>query len=255
MRIVLIGAGNAATVLGRKIKKAGHSITQVYSRHLYNAAELADELNSGATDDFAKISKDAELYIVALSDTALQNLNKNWHAGKTMVVHTAGAVSIGVLASVSANFGVLYPLQSLRKERNDYDGFPLLLDANNGENLSLMTEFALTLSKTVKQADDRHRMHLHVAAVIVNNFTNHLYALAENYCNSNDVSFSLLKPLIIETADRIQEFPPATVQTGPAHRNDLLTIEKHKKLLTDHPLLLSLYDQFTQSIQANQYLQ
>jgi predicted short-subunit dehydrogenase-like oxidoreductase (DUF2520 family) len=253
MRIVLIGSGNAATVLGRKIKTAGHEIIQVYSRHLYNAGELADELQSEATDVYENISTEAHLYIVALSDTALHELHLNWNAGNRLVAHTAGAVSIKALEKVSKNHGVLYPLQSLRKERTDYDDFPLLVDGNNNENLSLLNDFALTISKTVRQADDEHRMHLHVAAVIVNNFTNHLYTLAESYCNSHDVSFSLLKPLIIETADRIQEFLPANMQTGPATRNDLKTIEKHKELLTDHPLLLELYNQFTKSIQAISY--
>lgn len=250
MRIVLIGSGNVAAVLGKKIRQAGHEIIQVYSRHLYNAEDLADEMGCAATDDLKNITTEGQLYIVALSDTALNDLPGNWHAGNKLVVHTAGAVPAGILSNVSANYGVLYPLQSLRKERSDYDNFPLLVDASNKDNLTLLTDFAETITNTVRVADDEHRMHLHVAAVIVNNFTNHLYTLAEDYCNANDVSFSLLKPLIIETAERIQEFASATMQTGPAYRNDLKTIERHKELLQQQPLLLALYNQFTQSIRS-----
>jgi predicted short-subunit dehydrogenase-like oxidoreductase (DUF2520 family) len=250
MRIVFVGSGNAATVLARKIKLAGHEIAQVYSRHLYNAEELADELHCQATDDYSKITSDAQLYIVALSDTALYELHNNWHAGNKLVVHTAGAVKKNALQQVSVNYGVFYPLQSLRKERTDYDNFPILVDANSSDNLLLLTDFAESISGTVRHTDDEHRMHLHLAAVIVNNFTNHLYTLAEAYCTSRYVSFSLLKPLILETAERIKEFAPASVQTGPAQRNDLQTIAIHQQLLLNHPLLLALYNQFTQSIQS-----
>lgn len=249
MKVVIIGSGNAATVLGRKIKIAGHDILQVYSRHLYNAEELADELGCAATDNWNSIISEAQLYIVAISDKALNELAENWHITKGMVVHTAGGVTREVLKNVSKNYGVLYPLQSLKKEKYEYDVIPLLTDANNEDDHAFLTDFATTISTIVKPADDDYRMRLHVAAVIVNNFTNHLYALAEAYCNSTGVSFALLKPLITETAIRIQEFPPALAQTGPAKRGDINTIEKHLSLLKEYPPLFSLYGELTKSIQ------
>ena len=251
MRIVIIGAGNTASVLGRKIKKAGHEVVQVYSRHLYNAEELADELGSEATDKWTNIITNAPLYIVALPDSVLNNLHEQWRCEKGIVVHTAGAISKDVLKNISINYGVLYPLQSLRKEKTDYEEIPFLTDANNEDNLALITDFAETISTIVRHADDQYRMHLHVAAVVVNNFTNHLYALAEAYCNASNVSFSLLKPLIIETAERIQQFAPSNMQTGPAYRGDINTLAKHINLLQEHPHLLTLYKQLTQSIQGN----
>lgn len=251
MKIVIIGSGNTAAVLGKKIKSAGHEILQVFSRHLYNAEELADKLNCAATNSWQKIDTHAQLYLVAISDAALPHLNEFWHCSKGVVVHTAGTVSKEVLAGVSKNYGVLYPLQSLRKERTDYDNIPLLIDANNEDNLALINDFAETISTTVRQADDNYRMHLHVAAVVVNNFTNHLYALAEAYCNSSNVSFALLKPLILETAERLEQFAPASVQTGPAYRGDIETLSKHMSLLKEHPSLQSLYQQLTHSIQGN----
>ena len=250
MRIVIIGSGNTASVLGRKIKTAGHEILQVYSRHLYNAAELADELGCTATHSWSEIKTDAQLYLVALSDSVLNQLSQNWHTDKGVVVHTAGAVSKDALKNVSKNYGVLYPLQSLRKEKYDYEKIPFLTDANNDDSLALITDFAETISTIVRYANDDDRMHLHVAAVIVNNFTNHLYALAEAFCNSSGVSFALLKPLIIETAERIQHFAPANVQTGPAYRGDINTLATHMSLLKEHPSLLALYKQITESIQT-----
>ncbi|MES2649986.1 MAG: Rossmann-like and DUF2520 domain-containing protein [Bacteroidota bacterium] len=251
MRIVMIGSGNTASVLARKIKTAGHEIIQVFSRQFSHAEELADELGCEATSSWVDIKTDAQLFIVAISDSAITQLSKNWHCEKGVVVHTAGAVSKEALQKVARNYGVLYPLQTLRKERRDYDNIPLLTDANNEDTLALLTDFAETISSTVRLADDAYRMHLHVAAVVVNNFTNHLYTLAESYCTSNGVSFALLKPLILETAERLDQFAPASVQTGPAYRGDIETVAKHLQLLQEHPSLLSLYQQLTKSIRGN----
>jgi predicted short-subunit dehydrogenase-like oxidoreductase (DUF2520 family) len=251
MKIVIIGSGNTASVLGRKIKIAGHDILQVYSRHLYNAEELADELGCSATDAWSNINTDAHLYLVALSDKILTELSKHWHTEKGVVVHTAGGVSKEVLQGVSKNYGVLYPLQSLRKEKLDYDVIPLLVDAGSEDDLALITDFAESISTMVRPANDDYRMRLHVAAVVVNNFTNHLYSLAEAYCINSGISFELLKPLIIETAERIQYFQPALMQTGPAYRGDVATLAKHMSLLKEHPSLLALYKQLTESIQTD----
>lgn len=251
MKVVLIGSGNTATALGKKIKDAGHTILQVYSRRLINATELADQLGCAATDRWNEIMTHAELYLVALSDKALTDLSNHWQTKKGIVVHTAGGVSKDVLKNVARNYGVLYPLQSLRKEKKEYDTIPLLVDASSEDDLALIKDFAEGISTLVREADETYRMHLHVAAVVVNNFTNHLYTLAEEYCNHSNVSFELLKPLIIETAERIQYFSPAMMQTGPASRGDNNTLVKHMDLLKDHTSLLTLYKQLTESIQAS----
>ncbi len=250
MRVVIIGAGNAATVLGRSIKIAGHDIIQVYSRHLLHAEDLADELECEPVNDWGKINGEGQLYLVALSDKAVENLSQNWTTNKGMVVHTAGALSKNVLQNVAANFGVLYPLQSLRKEKLDYDIFPLLTDGNTEDDRAFITDFAETLSTVVRHASDEYRMKIHVAAVVVNNFTNHLYSLAEDYCKTSKVNFDLLKPLIIETAERLKDFPPSLVQTGPAVRADEATIDKHMMLLENFPELKDIYFLLTQSIRS-----
>jgi predicted short-subunit dehydrogenase-like oxidoreductase (DUF2520 family) len=251
MRVVVIGAGNTATVLGRLIKDAGHEIVQVFSRELYHAEDLADKLKCRAVNDWDKISRDGQLYLVALSDRVVAELGKYWSASQGMVVHTAGALSKHVLKDVAKNYGVLYPLQSLRKEKTDYEAIPLLIDGNTDDDLAFIADFAESVSKTVRQADDAYRMQLHVAAVFVNNFTNHLYTLAEQYCVKTGVSFNLLKPLIVETAERIMEFEPSMVQTGPAIRGDISTMDRHLDLLQEYPPLFDLYRQFSKSIQAS----
>lgn len=248
MRIVIIGSGNVATVLGRLCTKNGHEILQVVSRNAAHAKLLADELNCAAAGYTEKMDDSAAIYIIAVADTALQELNSHLHLGNKLVLHTAGSVSKDVLQGISHNYGVLYPLQSLRREIDYETDIPFLIDGNTADTIAMVEDFAATFSSTVCKADDDERLKLHVAAVVVSNFTNHLYALAESFCTKEQVDFNLLLPLIKETADRIQKFSPAAVQTGPAVRNDIFTIDKHLRILKDHPQLKYIYIKLTDSI-------
>jgi predicted short-subunit dehydrogenase-like oxidoreductase (DUF2520 family) len=251
MQIVIIGSGNVASVLGRLCKQKGHVVVQVVSRHATHAKLLADELNCAYADYNEKLNDSAGLYIIAVADSALQELNSRISLGNKLILHTAGSVSKDVLKDISHNYGVLYPLQSLRKEMNYETDIPFLIDGNTADTITLVEDFASTLSSIVTKTTDDERLKLHVAAVMVSNFTNHLYALAESFCKIENVDFNLLNPLIKETAERIQKFSPAAVQTGPAVRNDIFTIEKHLRILSEHPQLKYMYIKLTDSIMAS----
>ena len=248
MKVVIIGSGNVATVLGRLIKRSGHTIIQVYSREIIHANLLAAELQCSATDSYSFIDKNADLYLFALSDVALFELDKTFHFGNKIVVHTAGSVSKDALKNVSLNYGVLYPLQSLRKEIEIAPEIPFLVDGNTEEALLAIENFAKTLSPNVQETTDEQRCRLHVAAVVVSNFTNHLFALASDYCQEESVDFKLLFPLIEETVRRIHKYSPDAMQTGPAIRNDTVTLDKHFKLLAKYPRLKYIYIKMTESI-------
>jgi len=254
MKVVIIGSGNVATILGRLMKKAGHTIIEVYSRQADHAQVLADELRSGFTDKIELIDPNADIYLFAISDVAISSLDARFKFGNKLVLHTAGSVSIDVLKKVSSNYGILYPLQSLRKEMETIPEIPLLIDGNTEDTRADIEEFAKTLSPLVDISTDEERLKLHVAAVFVSNFTNHLYALASSYCQKESVDFSLLYPLINETAQRLSQYSPDEVQTGPAARKDIVTIDKHLKLLSNYPDLKYLYAKLSDSIvdyQAN----
>ena len=248
MRVVIIGSGNVATVLGRLVKKNGHAIQQVISRNMEHARSLANELQCNFTDYEGPVDKDAELYLIAINDSALYELNNAFHLGKAMVVHTAGSIPRDVLKNISLNYGVLYPLQSLHKTMEIPFDIPLIVDGNTPEAITFIEDFAHTLSGNVSVAADEERLKLHAAAVIVSNFTNHLYALAEDFCKKENVDFNMLVPLIRETAERIATHSPAAVQTGPALRNDIFTLDKHLRLLANYPRLKYIYLKLTESI-------
>jgi predicted short-subunit dehydrogenase-like oxidoreductase (DUF2520 family) len=250
MKVVIIGSGNTATVLGKKIKVADHQVLQVFARSEEAARTLATALNAQAVTKANDIDHSADIYIVALADSALPTLHEWLQLDKKMVVHTAAAVSKDVLKNVSRNYGVLYPLQTLRREQLHIPEIPFLVDGNTADDLALIEDFAATLSPQVMHADDAMRLRVHVAAVFVNNFANHLYALAEDFCKKEQVDFSLLFPLIDETARRIHTLSPQSSQTGPAIRNDELTIRKHLEVLDSHPHLKEIYEKLSASVKS-----
>lgn len=251
MEVVIVGSGNVATVLGRKIKRAGHTVLQVAGRSKTAVSRLADLLESSPVLDFEKITPNADLYLIAVSDRALYSIPGMFRSEKGIVVHTAGSVEMKVLAPYHKRCGIIYPLQSLRSEMEHIPEIPLLTEASDEETAEQITRFARSISEKVAEANSQQRMELHLAAVLTSNFTNHLYALADDYCRKKQLDFSLLHPLIEETATRIRKHDPAAVQTGPAARGDQVTIEKHRGLISDMPELRRLYDLLNDSIIRN----
>jgi predicted short-subunit dehydrogenase-like oxidoreductase (DUF2520 family) len=249
MKIVIIGSGNVATVLGKKLNEAGHQILQVYNRSLSGAQALGDILSVAATDQWQMLDAGADVYLVAVSDQAISSISPSAAFGNKAVVHTAGSVPMNVLERVSKRYGVFYPLQTLRKEIPVNTEIPILIDANEDNLKEMLLAMGRSISPAVLHATDEKRFTLHIAAVFLNNFTNHLYALAESFCGKEAVSFELLKPLIQETASRVLHSSPSLLRTGPAIRGDKETIEKHLRKLEADPELRAVYLHLTESIQ------
>jgi predicted short-subunit dehydrogenase-like oxidoreductase (DUF2520 family) len=251
MDIVIIGTGNTATVLGRKLKAAGHNILQVFGRDSMAASDLAYELGTESTNYWNVVNRDADIYILAVSDIAIEEVIKELNLPGKTIVHTAASVSKNILRNASGHFGVFYPLQSLKKEINHLPETPIIIDASDEATLDELSNLAHSISHHVIEANDEQRLKLHLAAVFCNNFVNHIYVLTEDYCKKETIDFKLLLPLIKETAERLEDISPSQSQTGPAIRNDRPTIEKHLALLQNHPQLQKIYSIFTESIYNN----
>ncbi|MFL5808202.1 MAG: Rossmann-like and DUF2520 domain-containing protein [Flavisolibacter sp.] len=251
MDIVIIGTGNTATVLGRKLAAAGHRIVQVFGRDSSAASRLAYELNTESTNYWNVVNKEADIYFLAVSDIAIEEMIKELRLPDKTVVHTAASVSKNILKSTSSHFGVFYPLQSLKKEIGYSPDMPIIIDASDEATMKELDRLAHSISDKVIEGDDDQRMKLHLAAVFCNNFVNHLYALAETYCKNENLDFKLLLPLIRETAARLDDIPASASQTGPAARNDQNTIARHLELLKKYPELKRMYEVLTESISAS----
>ena len=251
MEIVIIGTGNTATVLGRKLKAAGHRIVQVFGRDSTEASELAYELGTESTNYWNVVNREADIYILAVSDIAIGEILEELHLPDKTIVHTAAAVSKNILKNSSSHFGVFYPLQSLKKDVGHLPDIPVIIDAGDEATMKELDTLAHSISDKVVEADDEQRLKLHLAAVFCNNFVNHLYVLAEDYCKNEGIDFDLLIPLIKETASRLEEVSALQSQTGPAIRNDRDTINKHLELLNSYPQLKKMYELFTESIYSS----
>ncbi len=250
MDIVIIGSGNVAAVLGRKFKAAGHAILQVYSRNASAASELAYEWDTESTNYKSLINKKADVYIIAVADSAIDDVAGDLKLPGKVVAHTAASVPREVLRSITEHFGVFYPLQSLRKETHHLPEVPIFFDGSDDFTKRKLESLAHSIAEEqVAEAGHEDRLKLHVAAVLVSNFTNHLYTLAEEYCKKEGLDFRQLLPLIQETALRIKDISPQKAQTGPAIRHDNETIGKHLELLNDYPALKRIYLLLTESIQ------
>lgn len=248
MDVVLIGAGNVAHVLGRALKHTGHRILCIWNRDMQKASLLAKELSATVVENLEELPKDADIYILAVSDHAIGELAAVLQMNKGILIHNAGTVSIGVLASSAKKYGVCWPMKMIRASMHRLDDCTLVVDGNNEDTRHQLKQLAAQLSGSVTVADDDTRQKMHLVAAISSNFTNHMYHQAADYCKREGLDFSLFYPIIISAAQQIQASYPGDVQAGPAFRGDLETIERHRALIAIDPDLLRLYDEVTLSI-------
>lgn len=251
--IVLIGAGNVGSHLGIRLIEKGIPVVQVFSRGAEKAAGLGDILHTTYTHDWAKINQHAGLYIIAVKDDVIREVAEKLSVviGRDrFVVHTSGTVPMEVLAPYFNHYGSLYPLQTFSMgKRPDFDQVPVCIAANSEPAFDLLQSVAAHISNKTYPVNDAQRAVLHIAAVMANNFTNHLYYLAETILDDQQLPFDLLKPLILETAEKIQSQAPLASQTGPAIRGDQAVIEKHLAYLkVHHPEMAVIYEVMTRSI-------
>lgn len=251
MKIVLLGSGNMATRLAIAFKAAGHHVAQIWSRNMPAASELAAKVGAEAVASMNELNQDATVYILAVSDDAISAVASTFPFKERLLVHTSGATSLDQIRPFSNCTGVFYPLQTLSKQKSvDFLDIPVGIEGSDAEVSDILLKLAATISEKATLIDSGQRMVLHVAAVFACNFTNHLYAIAEKMLSDYHMSFDLLRPLIEETARKAQFFSPATVQTGPAARNDVGTINRHLDLLQkEDGRLIAMYEMLTDSIQ------
>ena len=241
-KIVLIGAGNVATQLGKILIKSGREIIQVYSRTAESAEALSKILKSEFINEIGKIRKDADLYILSVSDRAIEELVKKLSIENKLVVHTSGSVPMEILKPASENYGVLYPFQTFSKIRSvSFKSTPVCIEANNIIVLELLKKLAFSISDKVIELNSEQRKILHLSGVFACNFPNFMYSIAATILEENNIKFELLKPLILETAEMVQTLKPSEVQTGPAIRGDNKIMNTHLDLLEKYPEFRDLY--------------
>jgi predicted short-subunit dehydrogenase-like oxidoreductase (DUF2520 family) len=232
MKIVFIGAGNLATNMALELKKHAFDIGQIYSWTMVSAVALASEIGCEATNNVAEIVQDADLYIFSVKDDALPGLLSQMPPNKALWVHTAGSIPMTIFEPFSANFGVIYPLQTFSKGRRvDFKTIPFFIEANTPENLETVRAVCTQLSGSVTELSSERRCFVHLTGVFACNFANHLYTISNEILAKEGIPFEVLLPLIDETTAKIHTLSPNAAQTGPAVRYDKKVIDRHLKML------------------------
>jgi predicted short-subunit dehydrogenase-like oxidoreductase (DUF2520 family) len=248
--VCILGAGNVATHLGKSVKNAGIEVSQIYNRTKKTAIELADNLGCSYTSDLNKITETVDLFLFAVSDSAIVPILKSRNWENKLLIHTSGTIPSEIFKPYTNRFGVIYPLQTFSKAREiDFSSIPLFIIANNPFTLATLKSFCSNLSESVSEIDSDKKAILHLAAVFANNFSNHMYTIADELLKKNDLSFDLLFPLIIETANKAIKMKPWKVQTGPAVRNNKEVIQKQTEMLSSKPEWQKIYTFVSESIQ------
>ena len=238
LKIVIIGSGNVATHLAQALSRAAH-IIQIYSRTLANANILAQKIgNSEAIDNIDNIATDADVYLISAKDDAVASIAAQAAPrckGNALWLHTSGSVPANVFAPHCQRYGVLYPLQTFSKDATvNVAEVPFFIEGNNADTERDIAIIANALSVTVKRADSDCRRRIHAAAVFACNFTNHLWAIANDILAQGDLEWDVLMPLLKVTLAKTQQLSPADAQTGPARRGDTGTMNSHLAMLDDH---------------------
>lgn len=248
MNITILGAGNVATQLSLAFRKAGHTIVQIFNRSGEAGELLAKTVGAEFVSDARKL-KDADIYLIAVKDDAIADVASQLKVEGKVVAHTSGSKTKDLLKFCSANHGIFYPLQTLTKSSKvTFSEVPILIEGSTQATTKKLEELALTLSKNIHRVDEQQRQWIHVAAVIANNFTNHLFTLSEDLMKKHGADFNILKPLIFRAMENLRESSPADLQTGPAMRKDKLTIERHLSMLNEDKQLQKLYELLNESI-------
>lgn len=246
LKVVIIGSGNVAQHLIKAFKKSGKAqLVQAYARTSDKLSHLLD--NTLITNNINNLAE-ADIYIISVSDDAIAEVSSQLPFSNRLVVHTSGSTGMDHIDAKNRR-GVFYPLQTFSKTKElDFNAIPMCLESEQQSDYKTLEDLAKSISSETYSISSVQRQALHVAAVFVNNFTNHLYKIGSDVCNENGIPFNILKPLIQETADKIKTLSPAEAQTGPARRNDKTTIQRHLDFISDDNKK-DIYTLLTQSIQ------
>lgn len=253
MTFSIIGTGNIAWFFSNRIVTGGHHCTGVFARKTKQAKQLADALlvdKYGTIDELEDGVSD--VCFLTVSDTGIAEVASRLALKETILIHTAGAVSIDAIKNAAKQRAVLWPIYSIVKNNPPgHRNIPCAWEASSEKARRYVLEMGHAITDHLFEAKYEQRKWLHLSAVISNNFINHLLAICEQICLDNNIPFSTLLPIIEQTFERIRYASPKSLQTGPAIRNDTSTINAQKELLNNHPEWQKIYEDITASIMAS----
>jgi predicted short-subunit dehydrogenase-like oxidoreductase (DUF2520 family) len=248
--VIIAGSGNVAFHLSKAIKQSGIVIKQIFSRNHISGKELALITGSNFTDNIDNVFADADAYIFAMNDEANKEITEKLKIeSNKILLHTAGSLSMDIFKMKTSNYGVFYPFQTFSKNVDlKFSDVPVCVEASNSETLDELKELCRKLSCVYYEVNEEQRKILHLSGVFACNFMNHCVFLGEKIIENEGLSPEMLKPLLQQSFEKIITNGAYLSQTGPAKRNDKISIEKHLDFLKKDKNLYDIYRIFTESI-------
>lgn len=250
MNFTIIGTGNMARFLAKELSAAGHNFQGIWGRNNNTANDLAKQYNTIAYKELQEIKdEEGHFCFLAIRDTAIAFIAEQFQFKKSTLVHTAGASSIQLLGEHSEYKAVFWPIYSIVSDNMETARhIPIAVEGNKPDTEKEVIKIAESISHKAFVATESQRLHLHLAAVFANNFSNHLMSIAQEICTQQHISFDLLQPIIAQTFERLKTESAKEVQTGPAIRDDKMTMQKHLEMLKGSPEWALLYQSLSASI-------
>lgn len=246
MKLVVIGSGNVASWLINALADSKMPITGIYSRNKKTSRLLA---NTHYLELFAKLDEiEADVIFICVNDDAINEVAKKLHQQKAILVHFSGAATLSTLNRKERS-GVLWPIQTITGKNSVNEEIPLCITASDIKSQSVLVKIGKATGNKTYVIDEQQRKQLHLAAVMTNNFINHLVGETKAYLEKQNLSYELLLPILKKTLTKFIQKPYDFTQTGPAVRGDKKTISSHQNMLKEsNPGLLSIYNIITTSI-------
>ncbi|MBS1615002.1 MAG: DUF2520 domain-containing protein [Bacteroidetes bacterium] len=249
MTYALFGTGNMAWLLATRMTAAGHICVGAWGRNAEAMNALCDAYYLPRLAAPEQLNDGPDAVILALSDDAIPSLISRLSLRYSTLIHTAGSVPLSLLEGHSNHIGVVWPVYSIRKDSLPaHRSFAALIEANTPVAKIAVREVAKAICDQQYEAGSEQRAWMHVAAVMGNNFVNHLLGIAASISATQEVPLSILQPLLEQPLQDMRTKQPFEVQTGPARRHDSASMQRQLDMLATKPEWQELYRAASASI-------
>jgi predicted short-subunit dehydrogenase-like oxidoreductase (DUF2520 family) len=250
-RIVLVGAGQVSSELGPAWQRGGHELLHVVSRTDDSARPLGELLGcpwSTNLSEAAGALADAQVVVVAVTDAIISEVAEaisGMVAADCTLVHLSGATSLDQMRAPAA---VVWPVRSFNAKAHSVplDQTPTVLEATSEAAMRVAHDLADAWSGRVTEATGDQRTAAHLAAVMADNYANHMLAEAQHVLSQRQLPTDLLRNLVHGLTQGGLQGDARERQTGPAKRGDEATLARHRALLPED--MRALYDTLAKHI-------
>ena len=250
--VSLIGPGRLGIALATALESAGYKIVSLVGlnrQKLRKTAQLLDvscqllvakELEKGRLGDLIIVSVPDDQIVTVAGDLARIKGN-----GHPTVLHTSGALSSKVFASLAANgwhTGSIHPLASVSDPEGGVEALRRAYWCIEGDAKAtrLARRIVRDLGARAFSIDAKDKPVYHAAAVMSSGNVVSVFDVALDMLNSCGLSRreaqKILLPLLESTALNLSRADPKDALTGTFARGDLETVKLHLAALSEKQL-------------------